>query len=135
MSDEHSHEEAFEVVFDHLHARGRGDVEAVAARLHPDVVQSGVDRDLVCRGRDTVLERIGTNMARSHGGIDRLELLERNGAVIAGFGGPRFAANALLPDASVYIVFRIRDGLIIRMDHYRTRQEALQATDSSEQAG
>lgn len=129
--DEHQADESpFEIVFDHLHARGRGDVAAVASRLHPDIVQQGVEPHLVCRGRDMVLQRISTNMARSHGGIEWLELLERNGRVLAGFAGPRFAGNPLLRDGRVFIVFTVRDGLIARIDDYRTRQEAVRAIDA-----
>lgn len=41
MEERHVPESPFEVVFDHLHARGAGDADAVAARLHPDIVQQG----------------------------------------------------------------------------------------------
>ena len=64
-----------QIVFDHLHDRGAGDMEAVAAQLHPDVVHQGVSEELVCRGREEVLERI----RRSSGGdagIDHLELVD-----------------------------------------------------------
>lgn len=130
--DEHLDDESpFEVVFDHLHARGRGDVEAVAARLHPGVVQQGVEPELVCHGRDMVLKRISTNMARTHGGMEWLELLERNGRVVAGFGGARFAGNPLLTDRRLFIVFTVRAGLIERMDHFRSREEAVAAADAA----
>lgn len=69
-------------------------------------------------------------MARTHGGIEWLELIERNGRVVAGFAGPRFAADPVLTDGRVFIVFTVRDGLITRMDHHRTRAEALEAVDA-----
>lgn len=130
MDEQHAEESPFDVVFDHLHARGRGDVDAVAARLAPDIVQQGVEPDLVCRGRDMVLQRISTNMQRTHGGIEWLELVERNGRVIAGFAGPRFEGNPLLPEGRLFIVFTVHGGTITRMDDFRTRDEAMRAADA-----
>jgi ketosteroid isomerase-like protein len=127
MAEHGDAETPFEVVFDHLHARGRGDMGAVAERLHPDIVQQGVEPHLVCNGREQVLQQIRMNSAGAHGGIDWVELIAAADRVVAGFAGARFAGNPLLPHAAVFIVFTVRDGLITRMDDYRTRQEAIDA--------
>ena len=47
---------AMTAVFDHFHARRRGDLDAIAAGLDPDVVHQGVIPELVCNGRAAVLD-------------------------------------------------------------------------------
>ena len=116
-------EQSLRIVFDHLHDRGAGDMESVAAQLHPDVVHQGVSEELVCRGREEVLERI----RRSSGGdagIDHLELVDAGDRVIVGLAGPRFREVPWLQGQQLFIVFTVRDGLIVRMDDHRTRAEA-----------
>lgn len=131
MAGDHSDAESpLEVVFEHFHARGRGDIDGVAATLHPDVVQQGVEPELVCQGRDPVLQRMRANMKRMHGGVEWLELLERNDRVVAGLAGSRFAGNPLLPDGRLFIVFTVRDGVITRTDDFRTREEAVRAAEN-----
>jgi len=118
-----------QIVFDHLHDRGSGDMEAIAAQLHPDVVHQGVSDELVCRGREEVLERI----RRSSGGdagIDHLELVDAGDRVIVGLAGPRFLEVPWL-QGQLFIVFTIRDGLIVRMDDHRTRSEAFTAAGAA----
>lgn len=127
---ERDDESPLEIIFDHLHARGRGDAAAIAARLHPDVVQQGVEPELVCRGRDVVLERMRNNMGRAHGGIDWLELIQRDDGVVAGLAGSRFADDPMLPDSQLFIVFTVREGMITRIEHFRTRGDALGAAEA-----
>ena len=115
-----------QIVFDHLHDRGAGDMEAVAAQLDPDVVHQGVSEELVCRGREEVLERI----RRSSGGdagIDHLELVDAGDRAIVGLAGPRFREVPWLLGQQLFIVFTVRDGLIVRMDDHRTRSGAFTA--------
>ena len=118
-------EKTLQIVFDHLHDRGAGDMQAIAAQLHSDVVHQGVSDELVCRGREEVLESI----RRSGGGdagIDHLELVDAGDRVIVGLAGPRFREVPWLR-GQLFIVFTVRDGLIVRMDDRRTRAEAFTA--------
>jgi ketosteroid isomerase-like protein len=117
---------AMETVFDHFHARRRNDLDAIGAGLDPDVVHQGVMPELVCNGREAVLERIGASMSDGDWGIDRLELQAAGESVVAGIAGPRFREIPFL-NGEIFMVFTIRDGRIMRIDDYRTRDEALRA--------
>ena len=119
-------EAELEVVFDHLYARRRQDADAVAATLSSDVVHQGVEADLVCAGRDEVMERVRKTMRRSGDGIERIELVDAGAQVVVGLAGRAFRDNPLLDD-EIYMVFTVRDGVITRMDDYRTRSEAFRA--------
>ena len=117
---------ALEVVFDHLHARRMRDLDALAAGLDPDVVHQGVLPSLVCHGREAVMERVSSSLNGADSGIERLELIAAGDRAIAGIAGPRFREIPFL-DGEIFIVFTVRDGLIARMDDYRTREDALKA--------
>jgi SnoaL-like domain len=117
---------ALTVVFDHLHARRARDLGAVSRGLDPDVVHQGVLPSLVCNGRDAVIERVRSSLDQVDSGIERLELLAAGERVIVGIAGPRFREIPFL-DGEIFIVFTMRDGLIVRMDDYSTRDAALTA--------
>ena len=117
---------AMTAVFDHFHARRRQDLDAIAAGLDPDVVHQGVLPELVCNGRPAVLERIGASFEIGETGIERLELHAAGESVIVGIAGPRFREIPFL-DGEIFMVFTLRDRLILRIDDYRTREEAFRA--------
>jgi ketosteroid isomerase-like protein len=119
-------DEAMETVFDHFHARRRGDMDAVAPSLDPDIVHQGVFPDLVCNGRDAVLERVEASSAGGDRGIERLELHAAGDSVVVGVAGPRFREIPFL-DGEIFMVFTTHDGRILRIDDYRTREEAFRA--------
>ncbi|MGH7722921.1 MAG: nuclear transport factor 2 family protein [Candidatus Dormibacteria bacterium] len=118
-------ETALETVFDHLHARRRRDIAAVASGLDPHVVHQGVEPELVCHGREQVLERVRHSFGpRDDSGIDWLELVAAGDRVVVGLSGARFRENPLL-DGHLFMVYTVRDGTITRMDDCRTRDQAL----------
>jgi ketosteroid isomerase-like protein len=117
---------AMTAVFDHFHARRRRDLDAIAAGLDPDVVHQGVLPELVCNGRPAVLERIRRSLGDGETGIERLELDAAGESVIVGVAGPRFREIPFL-DGEIFMVFTVRDGQILRIDDYRTREEAFRA--------
>ena len=117
---------AMTAVFDHFHARRRQDLGAIAAGLDPDVVHQGVRPELVCSGRPAVLERIGASLDSGETGVERIELHAAGESVIVGIAGPRFREIPFL-DGEIFMVFTLRDGLILRIDDYRTREEAFRA--------
>jgi hypothetical protein len=119
---------AMETVFDHFHARRRRDLDAIAAGLDPDVVHQGVRPELVCDGRGAVLERIEASFETVDTGIERLELNAAGESVIVGIAGPRFREIPFL-DGEIFMVFTVRDRTILRIDDYRTRQEAFGAVN------
>jgi SnoaL-like domain len=117
---------ALEVVFDHLYARRMRDLDALAKGLDPEVVHQGVLPSLVCHGREAVMERVGSSLDGGGSGIERLELIAAGDRAVVGIAGPRFREIPFL-DGEIFIVFTVREGLIARMDDYRTRQDALNA--------
>ena len=128
-------DQAMETVFDHFHARRRGDIEALRAALDADVVHQGVLPELVCNGRDAVLERMGQSLAGGESGIERLELQAAGESVVVNIAGPRFREIPFL-DGEIFMVFRTRGGRILRIDDYRTRDEAFRsAAGQSARAG
>ena len=121
---------ALEVVFDHFHARRRRDLDALTRGLDPDVIHQGVLPSVVCTGRDEVLERVRSNLDQDDFGIERIELVRAGDQVIVGIGGPRFDDIPFLA-GEIFIVFTTRGGLIVRMDDYRTRAEAVAAVGTA----
>jgi RimJ/RimL family protein N-acetyltransferase len=121
---------ALETVFDHFYARRQRDLEALSAGLDPDVVHQGVMPELVCNGRDEVLANVHSSFDRDDFGVERLELNAAGECVIVGIVGPRFREIPFL-DGEIFIVFTVRDGLIVRMDDYRTREDAFSAVEAS----
>jgi ketosteroid isomerase-like protein len=119
---------SMEVVFDYFHARRRRDLEAVTAGLDPDVVHQGVMPELVCTGREAVVDRIRASLGNGDSGIERLELHAAGDSVVAGIAGPRFREIPFL-NGEIFMVFTVRDGRILRIDDYRTREEAFQAVE------
>ena len=117
---------AMTTVFDHFHARRRHDLDAVAAGLDPEVVHQGVLPELVCNGRPAVLERMRRSLGDGDSQIERLELHAAGDHVVVGVAGPRFREIPFL-DGEIFMVFAVRDGQILRIDDYRTRDEAFLA--------
>jgi hypothetical protein len=120
---------AMTAVFDHFHARRRRDLDAISAGLDPGVVHQGVLPELVCNGRPAVLERMGASLDGGDTGIERLELHAAGESVIVSIAGPRFREIPFL-DGEIFMVFSVRGGLILRIDDYRTRNEALRAVEA-----
>jgi limonene-1,2-epoxide hydrolase len=124
---------SLETVFDHLHARWRKDIEAVAARLDPEVAHQGVYTELVCNGRDEVLEQVRRSMDSEHVGVDAMEIVNAGDRVVVGLAGPRFSDRQWPQlQGQIFVVFTVRDDRIVRMDDYLTRGEALRAAGATE---
>jgi ketosteroid isomerase-like protein len=119
---------SMEVVFDYFHARRRRDLDAITAGLDPDVVHQGVMPKLVCTGREAVVDRMRASLGDGDSGIERLELHAAGDSVVAGIAGPRFREIPFL-NGEIFMVFTVRDGRILRIDDYRTRDEAFQAVE------
>jgi hypothetical protein len=119
---------ALEIVFDHLYARRMSDVEALTRGLDPDVVHYGVLPELECTGRDAVVQRMRAALDPNDSGIEHLELNAAGERVVVGIAGPRFREVPFL-DGELFILFTIRDGLIVRMDDFKTREAAFEAAN------
>jgi ketosteroid isomerase-like protein len=122
-----------EVIFsDWLDALRRGDVDRVAARLDPAVVHQGVRPELVCSGREAVVERV-RQMARQQPDVTAVELIEVGEHVVlsvraSGVGVPEDPEDTA-SRGQANIVFTLHEGRIVHMQDYLTREAALAAVD------
>ena len=110
-----------------IDARRRRDLETIERHLHPDVVWQGHRPDVVCGDRAAVLDNV-----RSGDGwppdVSGIELHADGDQVMLGVHSPdlvEIAGERI--DGEIYDVFTIIDGLIVGMDEYRTRDDALEA--------
>jgi hypothetical protein len=109
-----------------LRVRTRVDLQRIANCLDPAVVHQGVAPHLRCDNRDQVLDNVRGTLAGGTFGIDRLEMIDAAGRVIVGLAGPRFRDVEWTPlQGQVFIVFTVSHGLIVRMDDFVTRGEAM----------
>jgi ketosteroid isomerase-like protein len=118
-----------ELLWGWFDALRRRDTEAMAARLHPDVVWQGVTQDLVCHGPDEVIAAFLNGYdANQH--IDSLELFGTDRNIVLGVRGSGLGdiADGVIGD-EIYNVFTIEDGRITRIEDYLERDDALRAAD------
>ena len=97
---------SMETVFDHFHARRRHDLDAIVAGLDPEVIHQGVMPELVCNGREAVVERVRASFENGDSGLERLELHAAGNSVVVGLAGPRFRENPFL-DGELFMVFTV----------------------------
>jgi ketosteroid isomerase-like protein len=124
-----------EIIFaDWLDAMRRGDLDTMAARLAPDVVHQGIRDEWICRNRDEVLHNVRGRAGRVPP-VEALELVAAGDQVVMsvrapGVGPPVDDASGA-PRGQAVVVFTLRDGLIVRMDDYAQRADALVAAGAS----
>jgi ketosteroid isomerase-like protein len=115
------------VMIDFFGALRRGDFDAAAGRLQPDVTWQGLRKEWVCHGREPVLDTFRWGL-RERREIDALEFTRAGERVVVGARGP--SINEVGDEAlegQIFNVFTLRDGRIARIDDYRLRDEALAA--------
>ena len=115
------------IMIDFFGALRRGDFEAAAELLDPDVSWQRLREEWVCRGRQEVVDtfRWGLEQRRE---IDALEFTRGGEQVVLGARGPSIDAVEDEPlEGQIFNVFTLRDGRIVRIDDYRGRSEALAA--------
>lgn len=117
-----------------IDARRRSDLETIERHLHPDVVWQGLREDLVCVDRRQVLQTI-RNAAGRLPQVDGIELTADGDQVLFGVRSPELieVAGEVL-EGEIYNVFTIQDGLIVRMDEFRTREAATEAMREQRQS-
>ena len=121
-----------QVVFTLLDARRRRDIDGVKAVLHPEVVHQGVTDELVCHDRDQVLANVRSGFQQDDDGIDHLELVDAGERVVLGLAGPRFRDVPGAPlDGQLFIVHTVKEGVVVHMQDYLNRAEAMAAAGAS----
>jgi hypothetical protein len=123
-----------ETVFEWVDARRLGDVGRLASRMAPDVQHVGIRPGMLCQNRDEVV-----SLVRRAGPIptdvDAFELLAAGDRVVLSIRGPGIGVPAEedsdVPRGQATIVFTVRDGVIVHMQDYVRRQDALNAVGAA----
>jgi hypothetical protein len=114
------------ILFGWVDALRRRDPDRIAGRLAVDIVWQGLRRDLVCPDREAVLHNI------AGGGRHREQL---TGIEVAALDAQHVLLGVQLPsvteffgetlDGAIFDVFTIDNGVITRIDEFKTREDAL----------
>jgi ketosteroid isomerase-like protein len=120
------------VMIDFFGALRRGDFEAAAGLLDPDVTWQGLREEWVCHGREEVIDTFRWGLERRRE-IDALEFTRADERVVLGVRGSSITAVEDEPlEGQIFNIFTLRDGRILRIDDYRARREALTAAGVGE---
>jgi catechol 2,3-dioxygenase-like lactoylglutathione lyase family enzyme len=114
------------LLFGWVGALRRSDPDLIASRLADDVVWQGLRADLVCPNRDAVLDNIraGGQHRRRVGGLEVAAL--DDGHVLFAVRLPGVTELYGEPIAGeLFRVFTLRGEVIVRIDEFKTRDEAL----------
>ncbi len=135
VDDERGPATNVEIVFvDWLDAIRRGDLDRLARRLGPGVVHQGVRPELVCPDRDAVVAN-AARAAAALPAVDAVELIGVGDHVILSVRAPHFGEPAVAGDprrGRATIVFTIRESVIVHIQDYLSRDEALAACAAQE---
>lgn len=107
-----------------LDALRRDDRDALLETLDPNVVWQGLREEWVCHGPDELVDTFAGQRDEARE-VDALELIgaERHAILHARGAG---VLEIELPDG-IYNVFTIENGVVVRIDDYAARREALAA--------
>ena len=120
------------VMIDFFGALRRGDFEAAAGLLDPEVSWQGLREEWVCHGRREVIDTFRWGLERRRE-IDALEFTRADERVVLGVRGPSVTEVEDEPlEGQIFNIFTLRDGRIVRIDDYRVRREALTAAGVGE---
>jgi len=124
-----------EIVFtDWIDALRRHDIDAVLARLSPDVVWQGARNDLACHNREGVEEAL-RDQQRDEYRIDAIELVDAGDQVVLSVRDPQLREIAGVAfEGQSSTVFTLREGRIVHMQDFLEREAALRAAGAEDRA-
>jgi ketosteroid isomerase-like protein len=128
---ERAPESNIEIVFaDWLEAMRRGDLQTMENRLAPDVVHEGIRPGMACRSRQEVMA-MAHRRSRRLPAPEAIELVAAGEHVVMSVRGPGIGIPADdgsdEPRGEAIVVFTFADGVIVHMQDYVHRSDALQA--------
>ena len=119
------------ILADWLDALRRHDLEAVERRMAPEVFWQGIREELVCEDRDQAMEMLREQQREEHG-VEALELVATEEKVMLGVRSTQLREVGGVPlGGQIFQVFTLRDGVIVRVDEYERRGEALAAAGAA----
>jgi hypothetical protein len=115
------------ILADWLDALRRNDLEAVERRMAPDVFWQGIREDFVCEDRVEAMELLREQQREEHG-VEALELVATEEKVMLGVRSTQLQEVGGVPlGGQIFQVFTLREGVIVRVDEYERRGDALVA--------
>ena len=110
-----------------LDALRRNDLDAVERRMAPDVFWQGIREDLVCENRSEAMEMLREQQREEHR-VEALEVIATEEKVVLGVRSSQLREVGGVPlGGQIFQVFTVREGIIVRVDEYERRGEALAA--------
>ncbi len=110
-----------------LDALRRNDLDAMEQRMAPDVFWQGIREDFVCEGREEAMELLREQQREEHG-VEALELVGTEEKVMLGVRSIQLQeVGGVALGGQIFQVFTLREGIIVRVDEYERRGEALAA--------
>ena len=111
-----------------LDALHRHDLDAVERRMAPDFFWQGIREDFVCEDREAALALLRERQREEHG-VEALELVATEEKVVLGVRSTQLREVGGVPlGGQIFQVFTLREGVIVRVEEYERRGEALAAT-------
>ena len=105
----------------------RNDLDAVERRMAPDVFWQGIREDFVCEDRGEAMELLREQQREEHG-VEALELVGTEEKVMLGVRSTQLQEVGGVPlGGQIFQVFTVREGIIVRVEEYERRGEALAA--------
>ena len=115
------------ILADWLDALSRQDLEAVERRMAPEVFWQGIREDFVCENREEAMELLREQQREEHG-VEALELVATEEKVVLGVRSTQLQEVGGVPlGGQIFQVFTLRESVIVRVDEYERRGEALAA--------
>jgi hypothetical protein len=112
---------------DWLEALRRHDFDAIEQRMARDVFWQGIREDLVCQDRSEAMEMLRDQQREEHG-VEALELVATEEKVMLGVRSTQLREVGGVPlGGQISQVFTLRDGIIVQVDEYERRGDALSA--------
>jgi hypothetical protein len=115
------------ILADWLDALRRNDLDAMERRMAPEVFWQGIREDFVCEDRGEAMELVREQQREDYG-VEALELVGTEENVVLGVRSSQLQEVGGVPlGGQIFQVFTLREGVIVRVDEYERRGEALAA--------
>jgi len=118
------------ILADWLDALRRQDLDAIEQRMAPEVFWQGIGEDFVCVDREEAMKLLREQQRQEHG-VEALELVATEEKVVLGVRSTQLREVGGVPlGGQIFQVFTLREGVIVRVDEYELRGEALAAAEA-----
>jgi hypothetical protein len=118
------------ILADWLDALRRQDLDAIEHRMAPEVFWQGIREDFVCVDRDGAMSLLREQQREDYG-VEALELVATEEKVVLGVRSTQLQEVGGVPlGGQIFQVFTLHEGIIVRVDEYERRIDALDAADA-----